>query len=169
MKKHILLTLCALIALVSNTFAQIQNGDTITISSNSYYLAVNTSNNGIAAVSMSAPTKACLWVVTVTNNNQYSFKSVAASEAGKNAGLYRNNNSLTLAATPTAFKFSTNYYETSANQTIGRLYFEYVSSNWWGSSTSYKFIHYTAKQNQPGTWGISSQKNSIRQPAVPSV
>ena len=161
MKKHILLTLCALFTLVSNTFAQIQNGDTITISSNSYYLAFNTNNNGIAAVSMSAPTKACLWVVTV-NNNQYSFMSVAASEAGKNAGLYRNNNSLTLAATPTAFKFSTNYYEPSANQTTGRLYFE--TTDWWNK---YKFIHYTAKQNQPGTWGISSQSsNTSTTPAV---
>lgn len=162
MKKHILLTLCALIALVSNTFAQIQNGDTITISSNSYYLAVNANNSGITAVSMSAPTKACLWVVTVTNNNQYSFESVAASEAGKNAGLYRNNNSLTLAATPTAFKFSTNYYETSANQTTGRLYFE--TTDW---RNKYKFIHYTSRQNQAGTWGISSQNsNTSTTPAV---
>lgn len=161
MKKHILLTLCTLIALVSNTFAQIQHGDTITISSNSYYLAVNANNNGIAAVSMSAPTKACLWVVNV-DNNQYSFKSVAASEAGKNAGLYRNNNSLTLAATPTAFKFSTNYNETSANQTTGRLYFE--TTDWWNK---YKFIHYTAKQNQAGSWGISSQSsNTSTTPAV---
>lgn len=163
MKKHILLTLCALFALVSNTFAQIQDGDIITISSNNYYLAVNANNNGITIVSMENAnlTKAILWEVEISNN-QYSFTSVAASEAGKSVGLARNNNNnnLTLAATPTAFKFSTNYYETSANQTIGRLYFEYVSSNWWGSSTSYKFIHYTAKQNQPGTWGISSQNSA---------
>ena len=116
MKKHILLTLCALFTLVSNTFAQIQHGDIITISSNSYYLAVNTNNYGIAAVTMSKPTKACLWVVKV-DNNQYSFTSVAASEANKSAGLAlnKNNNGLTLAATPSAFKFSDNYYETADN------------------------------------------------------
>ena len=136
MKKYILLTLCALFTLVCNTFAQIQDGDIITISSNNYYLAVNANNNGITTVSMENAnlTKAILWKVQI-NNNQYSFTSVAASDAGKNAGLYRNNNSLTLAATPTAFKFSTNYYETSANQTTGRLYFE--STDWWNE---YKFI-----------------------------
>ena len=156
MKKYILLTLCALFTLVCNTFAQIQDGDIITISSNNYYLAVNANNNGITTVSMENAnlTKAILWKVQI-NNNQYSFTSVAASDAGKNAGLYRNNNSLTLAATPTAFKFSTNYYETSANQTTGRLYFE--STDWWNK---YKFIHYTSRQNQAGTWGISSQNSA---------
>lgn len=160
MKKHILFTLCALIALVNSTFAQIQNGDIITISSNNYYLAVNANNSGLAAVTMSKPTKACLWVVTV-NNNQYSFTSVAASEAGKSAGLARNNNNsnLTLAATGSAFTFSTKDYSPADNQTIGRLYCEVKSDNWWGS-TSYKFIHYTSKQNQAGSWGISSQSSN---------
>ena len=64
MKKHILLTLCALFTLVSSTLAQIHDGDTITIFSNSYYLAVNTNNTGIATVSeKDSLTKAILWKV----------------------------------------------------------------------------------------------------------
>ena len=156
MKKHILFTLCALIALVSNTFAQIQNGDTITIFSDSYYLAVNANNNGIIPVSMSAPTKACLWVVTV-NNNQYSFKSVAASEARKNAGLVctvRNNaGTLSLAATPSAFQFGTNgLVTTNSNETTGRLYYK--------TGNQYYYIRYQSQTNGDGTWSTVRKTNA---------
>ena len=152
MKKHILLTLCALFTLVSNTFAQIEPGDTITISSNSYYLAVNDNNNGIAAVTMSRPTKACLWVVTV-NNNQYSFKSVAASEAGRNAGLYRNNTSLTLAANPSAFQFGTNGLVTNIpNETTGRLYYK--------TGNQYYYIRYQSRTNGAGSWNLLRKTNA---------
>ena len=157
MKKHILFTLCALIALVSNTFAQIQNGDTITIFSDSYYLAVNANNNGIIPVSMSAPTKACLWVVTVNNNNQYSFKSVAASEARKNAGLVctvRNNaGTLSLAATPSAFQFGTNgLVTTNSNETTGRLYYK--------TGNQYYYIRYQSQTNGDGTWSTVRKTNA---------
>ena len=152
MKKHILLTLCALFTLVSSTFAQIQNGDTITISSNNYYLAVNANNNGITAVSMSAPTKACLWVVTISNN-QYYFTSVAASEAGRNAGLYRNNTSLTLAANPSAFQFGTNGLVTTIpNETTGRLYYK--------TGNQYYYIRYQSKANAAGTWNLLRKNNA---------
>ena len=159
MKKHILLTLCALIALVSSTFAQIKNDDIITISSNNYYLAVNANNNGITTVSMENAnlTKAILWKVSINSNNQYSFTSVAASEAGsRTVGLARSNNNLTLAATASAFQFGTNGLVNNVpNETTGRLYFE--STDWWNK---YKFIHYTSKQNQAGSWGISSQSSN---------
>ena len=155
MKKHILLTLCALFTLVSNTFAQIQDGDIITISSNNYYLAVNANNNGITAVSMSAPTKACLWVVRV-DNNQYSFESVAAIEAGsRNVGLYRSSTTLTLAAAAnrSAFQFGTSGLVTTIpNETTGRLYYR--------TNNQYYYIRYQSKANAAGTWNLLRKNNA---------
>ncbi|MBR2486834.1 MAG: hypothetical protein IKB46_03475 [Paludibacteraceae bacterium] len=157
MKKHILLTLCALFALVSNTFAQIQHGDIITISSNNYYLAVNTNNNGITTVSMENAnlTKAILWKVQISNN-QYSFTSVAASEAGRNAGLVRNSTSLALAATGSAFQFGTNgLVNNIPNETTGRLYFDAGSG-----SRRYYYINYQSSNWGTGSWNLSRQNNT---------
>lgn len=158
MKKHILLTLCALIALVSNTFAQIQNGDIITISSNNYYLAVNANNNGITTVSMENAnlTTAILWKVSINSNNQYSFTSVAASEAGRNAGLVRNSTSLALAATGSAFQFGTNgLVNNIPNETTGRLYFDAGSG-----SRRYYYINYQSSNWGTGSWNLSRQNNT---------
>ena len=153
MKKHILLTLCALITIVGSCFAQIQNGDTITISSNNFYLAVNANNNGITSVSMENPTKACLWAVTVSNN-QYSFTSIAAQEAGKNAELARNNNNnLTLAATPSAFQFGTNgLVNNIPNETTGRLYYK--------TGNQYYYIRYQSAANGIGSWNLLRKNNA---------
>lgn len=159
MKKHILLTLCALIALVSNTFAQIQDRDIITISSNNYYLAVNANNNGITTVSMenATLTTAILWEVRINSNNQYSFTSVAASEAGsRTAGLYRNNTTLTLAANPSAFQFGTNGFVNNVpDETTGRLYFDAGSG-----SRRYYYINYQSSNWGTGSWNLSRQNNT---------
>ena len=149
MKKHILLTLCALFTLVSNTFAQIQDGDIITISSNNYYLAVNPNNNGITAVSMSAPTQACLWVVTISDNNQYSFESVTAQK-----GLYTNGSSLSLGTAASNFNIGSGYSE-SDYQTQGRFYYTAKSG-----SSKYKYINYSSNWQGQGSWSISSQRNT---------
>lgn len=154
MKKHILLTLCALIALVSSTFAQIQNGDIITISSNNYYLAVNANNNGITTVSMENAnlTTAILWKVTISNN-QYSFKSVAASEAGRNAGLARNNNNLTLTLEGSAFQFGTSGFVNNVpNETTGRLYYK--------NNNKYLYINYKSSYWGAGSWNLLSKNNA---------
>ena len=157
MKKYILLTLCALIALVSNTFAQIQNGDIITISSNNYYLAFNANNNGITTVSMENAnlTKAILWKVKISNN-QYSFTSVAANEAGQDAGLVRNSTSLALAATGSAFQFGTSgFVNNVSNETTGRLYFDAGSG-----SRRYYYINYQSSNWGAGSWNLSRQNNT---------
>ena len=157
MKKYILLTLSALIALVSSTFAQIQDGDIITISSNNYYLAVNANNNGITTVSMENAnlTKAILWKVQISNN-QYSFTSVAASEAGRNAGLVRNSTSLALAATGSAFQIGTNgLVNNIPNETTGRLYFDAGSG-----SRRYYYINYQSSNWGAGSWNLSRQNNT---------
>lgn len=165
MKKYVrffIACVCALMAFPLAAQAQIQNGNKVTIRSNGYYLAVEkdakTSNYKLKAISIEKPTKECFWTVTI-QNNQYSFVNVVASGAGKNAALQRSSNDLQLANTGSAFTLQS--YSTAANQTVGRLYVTDVSSNWWGSSTSYKFIHYTPKQNQTaGTWGISSKSSN---------
>ena len=159
MKKHILLTLCALIALVSSTFAQIQNGDIITISSNNYYLAVNANNNDITTVSMENAnlTTAILWEVEIINN-QYYFTSVAASEAGsRNVGLYRSNTTLTLAtaANRSAFQFGTSGFVNNVpNETTGRLYYDAGSGN-----RRYYYINYQSSYWGTGSWNLSQQRN----------
>lgn len=156
MKKHILLTFCVLFTLVSNTFAQIQHGDIITISSNNYYLAVNANNNGITTVSMENAnlTTAILWKVSINSNNQYSFTSVAASEAGRNAGLVRNSTSLALAATGSAFQFGTNgLVNNIPNETTGRLYFD-------AGSRRYYYINYQSSNWGTGSWNLSRQNNT---------
>ena len=159
MKKHILLTLCALFTLVSNTFAQIKDGDIITISSNNYYLAVNANNNGITTVSMENAnlTKAILWKVSINSNNQYSFSSVAASEAGsRTVGLARSDNNLTLAATASAFQFGTNGLVNNVpNETTGRLYFDAGSG-----SRRYYYINYQSSSWGTGSWNLSRQNNT---------
>ena len=155
MKKHILLTLCALFTLVSSTFAQIQNGDIITISSNNYYLAFNADNNGITTVSMenATLTKAILWEVEISNN-QYYFTSVAARDAGKNAGLYRSNTTLTLAAVNnrSAFQFGTNGFVNNVpNETTGRLYYK--------NGNKYLYINYKSSSWGTGSWNLLSKNN----------
>ena len=154
MKKHILLTLCALFTLVSNTFAQIQNGDIITISSNNYYLAVNDNNNGITTVSMENAnlTKAILWEVSI-ENNQYSFTSVAAKEAGRNARLARNNNNLTLTSEGSAFQFGTSGLVNNVpNETTGRLYYK--------NGNKYLYINYKSSSWGAGSWNLLSKNNA---------
>ena len=156
MKKYILLTLCALFSLVSSTFAQIQNGDIITISSNNYYLAVNTNNNGITTVSMENAnlTKAILWEVEISNN-QYYFTSVAARDAGKNAGLYRSNTTLTLAAVAnrSAFQFGTSGFVNNVpNETTGRLYYK--------NGNKYLYINYKSSYWGVGSWNLLSKNNA---------
>ena len=154
MKKHILFTLCALIALVSNTFAQIQNGDIITISSNNYYLAVNANNNGITTVSMENTnlTTAILWKVEISND-QYSFTSVAASKAGsRNVGLARNNNNLTLTSEGSAFQFGTiGFVNNVPNETTGRLYYK--------NGNKYLYINYKSSTWGSGSWNLLSKNN----------
>ena len=157
MKKHILLTLCALITIVGSSFAQIQDGDIITISSNNYYLAVNANNNGITTVSMenATLTKAILWEVSI-DNNQYSFTSVAANEANKNAGLARNNTNLTLTSEGSAFQFGTNgLVNNIPNKTTGRLYFDAGSG-----SRRYYYINYQSSNWGTGSWNLSRQNNT---------
>ena len=160
MKKHILLTLCALIALVCSTFAQIQDGDIITISSNNYYLAVNANNDGITTVSMENAnlTKAILWEVEIINN-QYYFTSVAAREASsRNVGLYRSNTTLTLAAAAnrSAFQFGTSGFVNNVpNKTTGRLYYDAGSGN-----RRYYYINYQSSYWGTGSWNLSRQSNN---------
>ena len=156
MKKHILLTLCAWFTLVSNTFAQIEDGDIITISSNNYYLAFNADNNGITTVSMenATLTTAILWEVEISNN-QYYFTSVAAREAGKNAGLYRSNTTLTLAAVNnrSAFQFGTSGFVNNVpNETTGRLYYK--------TGNQYYYIRYQSRTNGPGSWNLLRKNNA---------
>ena len=154
MKKHILLTLCALFTLVSSTFAQIQNDDIITISSNNYYLAVNDNNNGITTVSMenTTLTTAILWKVTISNN-QYSFTSVAASEAGQNLVLARNNNNLTLTSQGSAFQFGTSGFVNNVpNETTGRLYYK--------NGNKYLYINYKSSYWGVGSWNLLSKNNA---------
>ena len=154
MKKYILLTLCALFSLVSSTFAQIQNGDIITISSNNYYLAVNANNNGITTVSMenTTLTTAILWKVTI-NNNQYSFTSIAASEAGQNLVLARNNNNLTLTSQGSAFQFGTSGFVNNVpNETTGRLYYK--------NGNKYLYINYKSSYWGDGSWNLLSKNNA---------
>ena len=66
---------CAIFGFVGNAAAQLANGDIITISSGTNYLAVK--DNNIARV-QNDPTIYCLWEVTVVNN-QYAFKNVGNS------------------------------------------------------------------------------------------
>lgn len=66
---------CALFGFVGNASAQLSDGDIVTISYGTNYLAVN--GNNIARV-QNNPTINCLWEVTVVNN-QYAFKNVGNS------------------------------------------------------------------------------------------
>ncbi len=154
MKKYILLTLSALFSLVSSTFAQIQNGDIITISSNNYYLAVNANNNGITTVSMENAnlTTAILWKVTI-DGSQYSFESVAAGNAGKeNKKLARNSSSLSLTSQGSAFQFGTNGLVTNVpNETTGRLYYK--------NGNKYLYINYKSSSWGAGSWNLLSKNN----------
>ena len=154
MKKHILLTLCALIALVSSTFAQIQNGDIITISSNNYYLAVNANNNGITTVSMENAnlTTAILWKVTI-DGSQYSFESVAAGNAGKeDKKLARSSSSLSLTSLGSAFQFGTSGFVNNVpNETTGRLYYK--------NGNKYLYINYKSSTWGAGSWNLLSKNN----------
>ena len=158
MKKHILLTLCALFTLVSNTFAQIQHGDIITISSNNCYLAVNDNNNGIIAVSMENGklTEAILWKVNISGS-QYSFESVAAGKANKdNKKLARNSSSLSLTSEGSAFQFGTSgLVNNIPNETTGRLYYDAGSGN-----RRYYYINYQSSYwEEEGSWNLSRQSN----------
>ena len=155
--KRFLYIVCLLVAFAGNICAQIQDGDIITISSNNYYLAVNANNNGITTVSMENTnlTTAILWKVKISNN-QYSFTSVAASEAGRNVGLARSNTSLALAATPSAFQFGTNGFVNNVpNETTGRLYFDAGSG-----SRRYYYINYQSANLGVGSWNLSRQNNT---------
>ena len=152
--KRFLYIVCLLVAFAGNICAQIQNGDIITISSNNYYLAVNANNNGITTVSMENAnlTKAILWEVSI-ENNQYSFTSVAAKEAGRNAGLARNNNNLTLTSEGSAFQFGTNGLVNNVpNETTGRLYYK--------TGNQYYYIRYQSRTNGPGSWNLLRKNNA---------
>ena len=151
--KRFLYIVCLLVAFAGNICAQIQNGDIITISSNNYYLAVNANNNGITTVSMENAnlTTAILWEVSI-ENNQYSFTSVAAKEAGRNAGLARNNNNLTLTSEGSAFQFGTNGLVNNVpNETTGRLYYK--------NGNKYLYINYKSSSWGTGSWNLLSKNN----------
>ena len=153
--KRVLYIVCLLVAFAGNICAQIQDGDIITISSNNYYLAVNANNNGITTVSMENAnlTKAILWKVKI-ENNQYSFTSVAASEAGKNAELYRSSSTtLTLGGTPSAFQFGTSgLVNNIPNETTGRLYYK--------TGNQYYYIRYQSRTNGAGSWNLLRKNNA---------
>jgi hypothetical protein len=152
--KRVLYIVCLLVAFAGNICAQIQHGDIITISSNNYYLAVNANNNGITTVSMENAnlTKAILWKVTI-NNSQYSFTSVAASEAGRNARLARSNNNLTLTSEGSAFQFGTSGLVNNVpNETTGRLYYK--------NGNKYLYINYKSSSWGAGSWNLLSKNNA---------
>lgn len=151
--KRVLYIVCLLVAFAGNICAQIQDGDIITISSNNYYLAVNANNNGITTVSMENAnlTKAILWEVSI-DNNQYSFTSVAAKEAGRNARLARNNNNLTLTLEGSAFQFGTSGLVNNVpNETTGRLYYK--------NGNKYLYINYKSSSWGAGSWNLLSKNN----------
>ena len=118
---------------------------------------MNANNNDITTVSMenATLTTAILWKVTISNN-QYSFTSVAASEANKDAGLVRSSTSLALAATPSAFQFGTSGFVNNVpNETTGRLYYDAGSG-----SRRYYYINYQSSYWGTGSWNLSRQSNN---------
>lgn len=138
--------LIALVMLVCGNlsmFAQLANGDTITIRYNgsNNYLAIN-NNNSLTNYSGEIPTVECLWIVTVSGRN-YSFESVSLKNKNvTNRKLQgQDGTTLQLGGTGSTFGLGTNGDVTNvANQVTGRFYYMYTQNR----ENRYRFIQYNS-------------------------
>lgn len=132
-------------------FAQLANGDTITIRFNNNYLAVNANKDGLANVE-NTPTINCLWKVTINRSNQYSFESVAANGAGKRYLRADGNGNFTLNDDNSSdFGLGTDGDVTSvANQVTGRFYYGYYHDRY-----NYRYRYIQCTDNE---WSLTNEE-----------
>ena len=138
----VLITLMMLCGNLS-MFAQLADGDTITIRYNgsNNYLAVN-NNNSLTYYSGDKPTVECLWIVTINGRN-YSFESVSLKNKNvTNRKLQgQDETTLQLGGTGSTFGLGTNGDVTNvANQVTGRFYYMYTQNR----ENRYRFIQYNS-------------------------
>ncbi len=151
----VLIALLMLVCGNLSMFAQLANGDTITIRYNgsNNYLAVNSSNT-LTNVNGN-PTIECLWIVTVSDDGKYSFESVTLNNKNvTNRKLQgQNGTSLQLGGTGSTFGLGTDGDVTNvSNQVTGRFYYSYTQ----GRNTRYRFIQYNN-----GSWSLTDQQNNV--------
>lgn len=146
-------------------FAQIADGDIITIKYNNSnnYLAVSgnslTNHNG-------DPTTECLWIVHIDKGN-YSFENLSLRNNDVRYLRGQNATALQLASSSSVFGLGTNTNGTSSseNQLTGRFYYHHVEYN------RYRFIQYnngwslTSYQYQSGWWGNYTNYDASSNPA----
>ena len=145
-KKGCRVVLIALVMFVCGNlsmFAQLANGDTITIRYNgsNNYLAVN-NNNSLTYYSGDKPTVECLWIVTIDGDG-YSFESVSLKNKNvTNRKLQgQDGTTLQLGGTGSTFGLGTNGDVTNvANQVTGRFYYMYTQDG----KNRYRFIQYNS-------------------------
>ena len=135
----VLIALLMLVCGSGSVFAQLADGDTITIRYNgsNNYLAVS-NNNSLTYYSGDKPTVECLWIVTINGRN-YSFESVSLENKNvTNRKLQgQDGTTLQLAGTGSTFGLGTDGDMTNvANQVTGRFYYYYTDNN------RYRFIQY---------------------------
>lgn len=135
----VLIALLMLVCGNLSMFAQLVDGDIITIRYNgtNNYLAIS-NNNSLTNYSGEIPTVECLWRVTVSGSN-YSFESVSLENKNvTNRNLQgQNGTSLQLGRTGSTFGLGTNGNVTNvANQVTGRFYY-YTDNN-----NRYRYIQY---------------------------
>ena len=139
----VLIALLMLVCGNLSMFAQLANGDTITIRYNgsNNYLAVN-NNNSLTYYSGDKPTVECLWIVTINGRN-YSFESVSLKNKNvTNRKLQgQDGTTLQLGGTGSTFGLGTNEDVTNvANQVTGRFYYMYTQNR----ENRYRFIQYNS-------------------------
>ena len=145
-KKSYRVVLIALVMFVCGNlsmFAQLANGDTITIRYNgsNNYLAVN-NNNSLTYYSGDKPTVECLWILTINGRN-YSFESVSLEkkEVTNRKLQGQDGTTLQLGGTGSTFGLGTNGDVTNvANQVTGRFYYMYTQDR----ENRYRFIQYNS-------------------------
>ena len=159
MKRYIYIVFvcaCALFVFVGNAAAQLSNGDIVTISNGTNYLAVN--GNNIARVQN--PTINCLWEVVKEDDN-YSFESV--SSVGKYLYVYKDKNNYTLRlGAIAAFTISTT--QSDDNKSIGKLYntaqkryIRYRNNSWQTADKEGDATSLTLEK-----WELKSEKGEVK-------
>ena len=153
---------CALFVFVGNASAQLSDGDIVTISNGTNYLAVN--GNNIARV-QNNPTINCLWEVTVVNN-QYAFKNVGNSSRYLRVNATYKNKGWTITLQTTDVTNSRSlftlqneklYYTATSGKNTANCYIRY-NTNWTGSTDA----------NATGTdltiekWELKSEKGEVK-------